>query len=188
MVLIKFEILGLSLDYKLLIMNYKWYQKVLIKYKNDIASSALSALIFALVFTLWQIYSGQKFIWRDYEFISAPGIFERTIYSALTYITLGAFLYHIAKFWKTLHFLFVGMLGSWRLYKSFKKKIWPLLMLIVFLTVPYIVDFLNNIISFFVNICFFILYLAPAFGISFIIIFLILLLIRNKKQYAVLRR
>lgn len=167
-------------------MVSNWYQKILIKYKTEIISSVLGAFSFTLTINLLQYYSGQGFIWRHYEFISAPDIFQRTFYSALTFITLGAFLYFI-RFYQALHFIIVEIIGSWSLYKGIKSLIWLFLMFTSYSYFPKLVDVINNIISFIVNLFFLILFVAPPLIFSFITFLLLFLVIRFRKQYAVLK-
>lgn len=114
---------------------------------------------------LWQINSSNTYEWKKIEPISAPDIFQRTFYSALTFITLGAFLYFI-RFYQALHFIIVEIIGSWSLYNGVKSLIWLLLMLTVYSFFPIIVDVINNIISFFYNIYSFIVFINHPLGIT----------------------
>ncbi|MBU3978778.1 hypothetical protein KJ980_02935 [Patescibacteria group bacterium] len=146
-----------------------WYKKVLLKQKKEIVSSAIFTIIFALALLLWHFYLGKNFIWQKIEPISTPGFFERAVYSALVFITLGALLYWI-KFYRFLHYLIVRKLGDWRLYRDTKNLIWGSLILIMYIwIVPFVVDLLNSSLSFIFNIYGIILYMLPPLGISLII-------------------
>jgi len=145
-----------------------WYKKVLKKHKNEIVSSATFLIIFSFALLIWNFGLGRGFTWHKIEPITAPDFFNRAFYSALVFVSIGALLYAL-KFYKFLHFLIVRQLRNWRLYNDIKKFIWLLLILGMYGIFSKIVDFLNNIISFFYNIFGLILYALPPLGISLII-------------------
>lgn len=95
----------------------------------------------------------------------------RLFYSALVYVTLGWFLFHKLKFWKFLYEPYRG--GGRRAYREYEKlkaAIWGFLILLMyFVIVPFVVDILNTIISFFFNLYVLLLYLAPPLAISLMI-------------------
>ncbi len=157
-----------------------WHEKVLAKNKKEIVSAAIYAIIFALVFLIWQFVSGKSFQWAEISPISMPDLLSRVLYSALVYVTLGAFLYWI-KFYQFLHFILVGILGDWKLYKDTKGLIWfSLILAMYFWVVPKFVDLSNAIISFFYNILNLILYLFPPLGISLIVFSIGYIIFKNK--------
>jgi hypothetical protein len=139
-----------------------WHAKNLKKYSKEIFKSSILYLIIAIVLSLWYFFSGYDFNWTQISPLEAPSIFERTFYSALTFLTLGAFLYKI-KFYKFLY----NILGDWRSFKEAKALIWAgLLYLMFFKIVPKFFDILNSIISFGYNLFNLILYIIPPVGIS----------------------
>ena len=111
--------------------------------------------------------------------ISEPSLFNRVLYSALVFVTFGAFLYWV-KFYQFLYHIIVKGLGDRQLYRSIKGLIWGSLVLVMyFWVVPKVVAVLNIIISFFYNILNLILYLFPPLGIS-LIVFSIFYILFNK--------
>ncbi len=108
---------------------------------------------------------GKSFTWTDISPIDPPSIFVRIFYSALTFVTLGAFLYKI-KFYKGLY----RILGDWQSFKEAKAIIWVLLMgAMFFVIVPLVVDILNGILSIGYNLFALTLYAFPPVGVSVIL-------------------
>lgn len=142
-----------------------WYQKALEKYGKDLLSGVIFSLICALAFLLWIYWVDKTFTWTDIRLIEQPSIFVRIFYSALTFVTLGAFLYKI-KFYKALY----QILGDWQLFKEAKAIIWVLLMgAMFFVIVPLVVDLLNGILSIGYNLFALTLYAFPPVGVSVIL-------------------
>jgi len=160
-----------------------WYKKVLTKNKEYIITKTMFIIVFALVTLLWHFVLGKNFEWREISPIPEPSILIRCFYSALVFVTFGRFLYR-TKFYKSLHFLIVRILGDWKLYKDTKNIIWKLLILIMyFFIVPKIIYLLNAIISVVYNLLGFILYLFSPLGIS-LIIFIVMYTPAKKSIYA----
>lgn len=146
-----------------------WYKKVLKENKKEIASSAAFAIVFALAVLLWHFAFGKSFQWENISPVEAPGLLPRLFYSALVYISLGAILYTMG-FYKVLYSLFRGVHGGYLKYKDTKALIWRgLILAMYFVIVPFVVDVLNTIISFFYNILNLVLYIFPPLGASFIV-------------------
>lgn len=142
-----------------------WYKHTLKKYGKEILSGAIFTVVCTLAFLLWIFVVGKTFTWTDISPIEQPSIFIRIFYSALTFITLGAFLYKVG-FYKALY----QIMGDWRSFKEAKSIIWVLLMgTMFFVIVPLVVDLLNSIISIGYNVFALILYAFPPVGISLII-------------------
>lgn len=142
-----------------------WYQKTLKKYGKEILTGAVFSIVCALAFLLWICGMGKTFTWTDISPIDPPSIFVRIFYSALTFVTLGAFLYKI-KFYQGLY----RILGDWRSFKEAKAIIWVLLMgTMFFVIVPLVVDILNGILSIGYNLIALILYAFPPVGFSVIL-------------------
>lgn len=160
-----------------------WHKNILTKYKKEIISSALLAVIFSLVFLLWHYALGYKFEWTSISPIEAPGLFVRIFYSALVYVTFGFVLYTIG-FYKLLAVIFGEILGDWHSYRAIKSIIWTALILLTYWLVQKVVDLINSTLSFFYNVLNFILYLSPPIGISLIIFAIGYLLF---KKYAIQR-
>jgi len=152
-----------------------WYQKTLKKYGKEILTGAAFSIVCALAFLLWIYGIGKTFTWTDISPIDPPSIFVRIFYSALTFVTLGAFLYKI-KFYQGLY----RILGDWRSFKDAKAIIWVLLMgTMFFVIVPLVVDILNGILSIGYNLIALVMYAFPPVGIS---IFLFTLYVYLKRQ------
>lgn len=136
----------------------KWYQKILVGYfTKTIAVVGLTTLVF-FVMAVVQLSKGGSFVWNNIAPLEQPEFFERAIYSALTFVTLGAFLYFI-RFYQLLSMLF----GSNREgYKSAKAIIWlGLLVLMYKAIIPVVVNILNFIISLLYNSFLLLLYVSP---------------------------
>lgn len=142
-----------------------WYKKVLKENKKEVVSSAAFAVVFALATLLWHFALGKSFQWETISPIEAPSLFIRALYSALVFVTFGAFLYWI-RFYQFLYHL----ISDRQLYRGIKGLIWgSLILFMYFWVVPAVVDVLNVIISFFYNILNLILYLFPPLGVSLIL-------------------
>lgn len=157
----------------------RWYNKVLKENKKEIIASTTFAVVFAFAILLWHFNLGKSFHWETISPISEPSLFNRVLYSALVFVTFGAFLYWV-KFYQFLYHIIVKGLGDRQLYRSIKGLIWGSLVLVMyFWVVPKVVAVLNIIISFFYNILNLILYLFPPLGIS-LIVFSIFYILFNK--------
>ncbi|MBX9906356.1 hypothetical protein K2X96_00485 [Patescibacteria group bacterium] len=142
-----------------------WYKKTLKKYGKEILTGAVFSIICTLAFLLWIYGMGKTFTWTDISPIDPPSIFVRIFYSALTFVTLGAFLYKI-KFYQGLY----RILGDWQSFKEAKAIIWVLLMgTIFFVIVPLVVDILNGILSIGYNLVALLVYAFPPVGVSVIL-------------------
>jgi len=75
--------------------NNEWYLRALRGYSKKTLTAVSLTLMLFFVMAVVQIMKGQSFAWTNITPFEQPEIFERTIYSALTFITLGAFLYFI---------------------------------------------------------------------------------------------
>ena len=151
-----------------------WYERTLRKYKKELISGAIFSVVLSLALLLWVYLSGYSFEWREISPIDPPSLFSRIVYSALTYVTLGAILYNLL-FYKFLYHI----AGDYRSFVELKRIVWVGLMaLMFFVIVPKTVDMLNAIISFGFNIFNLLLYLFPPFGVS-LILFLIYLYFRK---------
>lgn len=156
-----------------------WYKKVLKEKQVEIILSTILAMVFAFTLTLWHLITGKSFAWQSISPVEAPDLLPRLLYSALVYVTLGAFLYSLG-FYKFLYSLYRGVRGGWRAYNRMKGGIWLLLILgMYFVIIPVVVDILNATISFFYNILCLALYLFPALGISAILFFVGYLLLKK---------
>jgi hypothetical protein len=161
--------------------NKFWCKKYLIQYKKEIVVSTTFTIVFTLFLLLWHYFLGKDFAWREIDPIPKPQEFVRFIYSALVFITFGAFLYWI-KFYKFLHLAIVRGLKDWKLYKDIKSIIWTSLILVMyFFVVPKVIDFLNSTISVIYNLSVFILYLLPPLLSSLIIVIAGILLVKKYK-------
>lgn len=151
-------------------MSTNWYKKILTENKKEIIRSAIISLVITVAFSIWFFISHKAFAWNSYHFVSEPTLTLRLL-SALVFVSLGRLLYEL-KFYYFLYFIFVIILRAWELYNALKKIIWYALMFVMgFYIVPWIINVINAVLSFFYNLWFLILYVAPALGI-FLLIFL----------------
>ncbi len=146
-----------------------WYNKVLkvvVKEQVTIATFTVTALSGVLT---WRYGFHHAFAWQNITPISAPELFERVIYSALVFVSIGAFLYW-AKFYKWLHgVIVIGLEDRW-LYRKVKAIIWGILMLVMyFWIVPTVVNILNFVVSLIYNLLNFAIYLFPPIGCAVIV-------------------
>ncbi len=155
----------------------KWHKKILIQNKKEITHSAIVSIAITFAFSIWYFLKGSTFEWRPINPISQPSLLVREFYSALVFVTIGAFLYYVVKLWKILYFVIVEIMGSRELYKFVKSLIWIFLILTMyFYIVPRVVDFLNGTISVVYNISILLLYLFPPV-VLFVTIFSLICLI-----------
>jgi len=146
-----------------------WYQKVLKEGRKEVISSAAFVVLFALATLLWRFVLDKDFQWETISPLDEPSIFNRVLYSALVFVTFGAFLYWV-RFYQFLYHLAVRGLRDRQLYRGIKGLLWGSLILIMyFWVVPKVVELLNAIISFVYNILNLILYLFPPLGVSLIV-------------------
>jgi len=134
----------------------RWYQKVLIKHKNEIILSAASSLLVSFIFLLWKYKNGVGYVWTDFYPIEAPSIVNRLFYSALTYVGIGRALYY-----STFYFLLYRFIGDWKLYNQTKKMIWFILTLGTFVAFEKLVNYLNTAISILFNLLIMLFYYSP---------------------------
>ncbi len=89
--------------------------------------------------------------------VPEPSIFSRLLYSALTFVTLGALLYRL-KFYQMLY----RISGDWRSFQEAKKIVWIALVgLMFFIIVPTTVNLMNHVLSFGYNVLNLLFYLCP---------------------------
>ena len=138
----------------------KWYQKVLKEHKREVIISAAISLAVTLAFSLWYYTSGKPFTWVEISPIEAPTLSIRLL-SALVFVSFGEILYAL-KFYYVLYMIFVVFLRDKALYNDLKKIIWRVMMFVMgFVVVPWIIDLLNKIVSFFYNVGILLLYISP---------------------------
>ena len=161
-----------------------WHKKVITKHKKEIIESVLVSLSVATVFSLLYYSRGESFFWMEINPISLPTIPSRIFYSALVFRTLGALLFSLF-FYKGLAKVIGGWLGDWRLYWQVKAFIWAGLMWLMFkYIVPFFIDLLNNIISFFYNIWLLTLYIFPVIAVFIVFSGLYLYIKTKHRTYA----
>jgi hypothetical protein len=160
-----------------------WYRNTLTKYGKEIKQSAVASFVLSLVFLIYTYSVGHTFSWQEINPIEQPSIFARAFYSALAFVIPGSFLYHKLKFWKFLYAPYRG--GGRKAYREYtktKRGVWALLILLTYsVIVPFIVDILNAIVSFFYNIFNLILYLSPTLGVFLILLIVGVYLIKRFK-------
>lgn len=162
--------------------NNDWHKKVLLKNAKEIASSATTYTILALVLLLWHFVLGIKFEWQHVSPLSEPSIFVRAFYSAFTFCTLGLLLY-VIRFYKVLHDIIVKAFGMWELYNLIKAVLWLFLMYISYAyLVPWLFKILNASASVLFNVANLVLYVIPPVGIA-LILSIMYLLFKKKLKY-----
>ncbi len=134
-----------------------WYKKALLStYHKELI---VGGLVFVVLFVLSivQLISGELFAWRQIEPFSTPDLWNRIFWSALTFVSLGAILYHI-YFYKFLSDLFGSNRGG---YRQAKAIVWFGLMCVNYQIFPTVVDIANSIVSFAFNASVYIMYVSP---------------------------
>lgn len=135
-------------------------------------SGAITTIVFSLILILWTFLSGKSFTWIPIEPLDAPSLFNFSFYSAFTYLSSGFVLYHTFFYW-ALKKICVDLLGDWKLYYSLKSIIWLILSYLSYkYLLPFIIDTVNSICSFFFNIFHLVLYLSPSLGITIVLVVL----------------
>ena len=157
-----------------------WYKKVITKNIKGITTSAVFVLVFSLSIMLWHFVFGKHFQWIEIEPIEKPPFWPPSFYSALSFVTFGAFLYFV-KFYRLLYFLVVKLLGEWGLYIRIKKVLWIFLTFLTYNVAVKVIDFLNMAISFVYNVVGAVLYAIPPLGFSGIVFILILYFYRKNE-------
>lgn len=134
-----------------------WYKKALLStYRKELI---VGGLVFAVLFVLSmvQLASGEPFAWRQIEPFSTPGFWNRIFWSALTFVSLGAILYHI-YFYKFLSDLFGSNRGG---YRQAKAVVWFGLMYVNYQIFPTVVDAANFIVNILFNSLVYVIYISP---------------------------
>jgi len=144
----------------LLSLTVKWYQKEIKKFFKETFNTTVFALLFLFSVSVWHFFLGQGYQWQTITPVPEPSMFNRLLYSALTFVTLGALLYKL-KFYQVLYYIS----GDRRSFQEAKKIVWVVLVgLMFFIIIPTTVNMVNHILSFGYNILNFIFYLFPPFG------------------------
>jgi len=144
-----------------------WYRKALGEYskKTLISTGVLLAILLAM--SVIQLMNGTQLEWKSISPVDKPDIFARVLYSALTFVTIGAFLYFI-RFYQLLSLIYGR---NRRGYREMKKFIWAILLLFMFFVlVPAGVDALNAVVSFLYNIVLFLVYVSPVVFLGTVVI------------------
>jgi len=156
-----------------------WYTNELTKHRKELVNSTIFFSVFVMTVTLWGLFSGKPYEWQSIEPISKPSVMNWRLYSAIVFVTLGAFLY-FSGFYKFLYSLYRGTKNGWREYQKTKKAIWGLLTLfMIFVVIPFLVNVLNGFLSILFNIYQFLLYIFPSMIITATIVMSVYL-IRKK--------
>jgi hypothetical protein len=138
----------------------KWHKREVKKFVNETFNTTVFSLIFLFSLSIWHFFLGQDYQWQSITPVPEPSIFSRLLYSALTFVTLGALLYKL-KFYQVLYHIS----GDWRSFQEAKKIVWVVLVgLMFFIIVPTTVNIMNHILSFGYNILNLIFYLCPPLG------------------------
>lgn len=134
-----------------------WYIRVLCSYSYKTVAAVGLIMPILLVTSVIQLANGASFEWKNIAPIEAPDFWTRILYSALTYVSLGAALYYVG-FYKFLSMIFGR---DRRGYREAKSRIWGLLMLVMFIfIVPSVVDILNGALSFIYNVLLLFVYVS----------------------------
>lgn len=138
----------------------RWHKREIKKFVNETFNTTVFALIFLFSLSVWHFFLGQDYQWQPITPISEPSIFNRLLYSALTFVTLGALLYKL-KFYRFLY----QISGDWKSFQEAKKLVWIVLVgLMFFIIVPTTVNIMNHVLSFGYNILNLMFYLCPPIG------------------------
>lgn len=146
-------------------IKVSWHSKIIADYSRKSVVSLILTLTILFVMAVVQLMHGEAFEWKNIAPLDTPDIWVRFLYSALTFVTIGALLYYV-RFYQLLSMLF----GSNRRgYRDTKKLIWTgLILLMFFVVIPAGVDAMNAIISFLYNILILLVYISP-FGFVLVV-------------------
>jgi hypothetical protein len=159
----------------------KWYIKVLKEYSHETAISVCVILSVLFIMAIFQLTSGHTFVWHSIAPIERPDIFSRFIYSALTYFSLGAFLYYI-RFYQLLSWIFGR---DRRGYNDMKGIVWFGLIWIMYASiVPAAVNVLNSVVSFFYNVLVLMTYVSPVALVILLIVIACIIYRRGQSPHS----
>lgn len=141
-------------------MIKEWYRKEIKKSIKETFDTTVFALLFLFTISIWHFFLGQDYQWQVISPVPEPSIFSRLLYSALTFVTLGALLYKL-KFYQMLYHIS----GDWRSFQEAKKIVWIVLVgLMFFIVVPATVNLMNHVLSLGYNVLNLLFYLCPPLG------------------------
>ena len=159
------------------------HSKALKKYFQEESSKLSIILICLLVATvvLQIVIQQNEFLRIKIQPIDSSWIFSRLVYSALTFVTLGALLYKL-KFYKLLYET-VWRLFWYKIYEKVKYIVrWVLIAFMYIKVVPYITNILNQTISIAYNALRYIAFISPWLWIGLMIFFIWVLIDTQKKR------
>lgn len=159
----------------------KWHKAALMKLITGQKERLIFGSIFLSALLAWNFLSGHPFEWQEIEILEIPP-WQRLLYSALVFVSLGSFLYWI-KLYQILHTIFVKTFDAFKTYNEIKKIIWGLLLLAMyFYIVPFVINTVNQFISLIYNLVAFLLYLFPPAGLALIVYGTIIFSIKRAKK------
>lgn len=159
------------------------YSRTLRKFFQEEQLKLSIILICLLVATvvLQIVIQQNEFIRIKTQPIDTSWIFSRLVYSALTFVTLGALLYKL-KFYKLLYET-VWRLFGYKIYEKVKYVVrWVLIAFMYIKVVPYITNILNQTISIAYNALRYIAFISPWLWIGLMIFFIWVLIDIQKKR------
>jgi len=161
-------------------IDQPWQKKTIVTY---LRAHEVKAVTTSLALLFCAFLSAQVFIFnRTFTWVEIAPLsdlpWNRELFSALTYVSLGAILYYLF-FYKFLSFLFYRLLGDYRAYVQAKRVVWLVLMVFnYFYVAPFVINILNRILSFVYNLVVLLLFVSPTLG-GTIVCFLGYLLVRK---------
>lgn len=157
-----------------------WSEKVIKRNIKELFSTLPLYLLTTALLAAWYFGTGESFHWVWIDPLEVPP-YQRVLYGALVFAGPGRLLY------KTKIYLVLWWLFDFRTFKEVKAIIWAfLLWLMYFKIIPMVIDLINGVISIGYNIYKFILYVAPAFAISILLMGTYLYLRHKKTRPTVL--
>ena len=159
------------------------YSRTLRKFFQEEQLKLSIILMCVLVTTVvLQIFIQQnEFLRIKIQPIDTSWIFSRLVYSALTFVTLGALLYKL-KFYKLLYET-VWRLFWYKIYEKVKYVVrWVLIAFMYIKVVPYITNILNQTISIAYNALRYIAFISPWLWIGLMIFFIWVLYYTQRKK------
>ena len=129
-----------------------WREKIFKKHLKETLFTSIFSTILILMIIIGNQFFWWSFQWQEIDPIDMPPIWIRGVLSFFAFYTLGKLLFE-AYFYKILYEVMKFFGSSYREYERTKKKIWYMLMFVTaFVVIPWIIDVLNSILSFFFNI------------------------------------
>lgn len=157
-----------------------WYIDAITKFFKEYYKAVVSLIIFILLLAIYHLLFGGKFEKELICQLPEPN-FTLRILSGLVFVTFGRLLYYI-KVYYILYIILVVIFRQEEIFNALKKVIWNGMMFVMgWVVAPWIIDQLNKLFLFVCNIPLFLAHWFPPYGLSLVVLILIIFLGYKKK-------